>query len=135
VTDGEGRIWRYGYDQLNRKILETDPLGYEVSYRYTPDDLLESVTNKRGKSTRFTYDAMGRISKISYEYDCRNRLIRKVDPLGGVTEFEYDAAGNLLKRIDPNGNVFLYEYDLLGRVTKSVDPMKKESSPSLNTTP
>ena len=63
----------------------------------------------------------------TFEYDRSNRLVRSVDPLGGVTKYTYDVAGNVLvERISMNNNKN-YSTELADIITKnfSINQMKR----------
>ena len=116
-----------------------------ISYTYTADGMLSSVTDKNG-TTKYTYDIMNGLtdviypdgSAIHYEYDqaCRltkvetpygstlysydlmDRLIRVVGHDGSATLYEYDENGNRSAVRYANGIVMTYEYDNVNRLIK-----------------
>ena len=69
-----------GYDELGRRVSETD---------------------QAGRTTRFEYDAVGRLTAVvdaldqrtSYTYDEQGNRTSQTDANGHVTRFEYDSAG------------------------------------------
>ncbi|MEM1280762.1 MAG: hypothetical protein AAGG53_12265, partial [Cyanobacteria bacterium P01_H01_bin.152] len=82
----------------------------DVSYTYTANGLIESITDGRG-TTR-------------YEYDVQNRLLSRTDPdgpylpSGATIEYTYDEAGNRTAVTTPNGTIS-YTFDAVGnRLTK-----------------
>lgn len=99
-TDSTGLTLDYDYNDLNNVTKITYPDGKFESYTYSGccPRLMDSMTDRSGKTTRYTHDAM-------------KRLVEAVDPEGRTTKYEYDANGNLARLIDPNSNVTTFEYD------------------------
>jgi RHS repeat-associated protein len=125
---------RYTYDSVfNQVISETDELGrqtiYEIDpltgnqlsrtqvvgeiggsddvttrYTYTPNGLVDTITDPLGRVTDYDYNASGRLSKVTYAKGTADEAIKK---------FEYDAAGNQSAVTDENGNRSEYLYDLM----------------------
>ncbi|MEO1211793.1 MAG: RHS repeat-associated core domain-containing protein, partial [Cyanobacteria bacterium J06638_20] len=111
-TDFNGEVTGFDYDAQNRLILKDYEDDADVSYTYTANGLIESISDGRGTT--------------SYEYDVQNRLLSRTDPDGpylpsGTTiEYTYDAAGNRTAVTTPNGSVS-YGYDERNRLTTVVD--------------
>jgi len=91
--DGNGnrltRIWdgsseTYTYDQNNRLLSMTTPLGFPTTYAYDNNGNLLSKT--AGSVT------------TQYVYDKENRLARVITPLSGEVEYLYSALGHQLSR-------------------------------------
>ncbi len=158
-TDGRGNMTTYDYDPEGNLIRRTQPGGQitEYSREFTNADLstlpghlqsgdadlsgsglLTAITNPRGNTTSFAYDAVGnRIATTtplgfttSLEHDGAGRVIAQVDPRGnesGATpadfrwRFSYDATGNLLSSTDPLGNETSWIYDAAGNQTSGTD--------------
>jgi len=140
---------RIYYDNLQRVIRGTDILdentSHSTSYVYDAGGNLASETNAEGNITRYGYDALNRLTKITdsmggvverffddrgnlialkdpnngitqYEYDRNNRLVKMIRPMGEGTVYEYDAAGNRITVFDAKGQKISYEYDALNRL-------------------
>jgi RHS repeat-associated protein len=86
--------------------------------------------------TAYTYDPLGRITKIIYtdetvnlfEYD--HWLVTYVDPNGKMVKSLLDAYGRMVKRLEFNeGNIYItrYEYDPLGNLVKIADDQGNET--------
>jgi RHS repeat-associated protein len=111
VTDMDGNVSNYQYDELGRLVYE------EVRNR--GDVVLASYT--------YELDTLGnriRLAELSgktndYEYDELNRLTREISTVEGMistTVYTYDATGNrLTKTVD--GAVTTYAYDVNDRMT------------------
>ncbi|NLE38963.1 MAG: RHS repeat-associated core domain-containing protein, partial [Pirellulaceae bacterium] len=136
--DGQGEltgpVTEYAYDNLDRMIQQTDPLGHVTTYDFDdlgrqyrvtqpdPDgegDLESPVTN-------YYYDPVGRLASLvdpvgnttSWVYDGLGRMIEETNELDDTRSFEYDNAGNLIQKIDRNGRVTQYGYDGIGRTVE-----------------
>ena len=103
-TDTTGLTRTYDYSPLNQVVRVTYPDSRFESYTYSSccPRLLDSMTDRAGRTTYFTYDAL-------------KRLIRTEHP-EGITRFGYDANGNHTNLIDPNGNITTFIYDLNNRL-------------------
>jgi RHS repeat-associated protein len=56
----------FGYDNYGRLQSETSPEAGTVSYGYTPDDLIQTVTDARGISATFGYNNRRLITQVNY---------------------------------------------------------------------
>ncbi len=94
---------------------------------------IESMKDRRGRTTRFKYGANGELSHIvsphgrivTLEYDGNDRLWKITDPAGELTELTYNGSGELTTIEDPLNKQVLFEYethtsgsDTIHRVTK-----------------
>ncbi|HUT69838.1 MAG TPA: Calx-beta domain-containing protein [Desulfatiglandales bacterium] len=144
-TDGAGNEISYHYDESqDTKVSSYEPV--QIDYpTYTrklaynrlqrlirAQDILDgSTTHTRS----YTYDAAGNVisetdeeeNTTYYEYHALNRLVKRTDPLGGVTEWSYDDRGNLIELKDPNNGITFYEYDRNNRLTKVTKPLQQET--------
>jgi YD repeat-containing protein len=140
MTGGDQSQRRYSFDStFNQVTSETDELGrqtlYDIDpltgdvrgmtqvvgavggdddlvtrYTYTPQGLVDLVTDPLGRVTDYDYDAQGRQSKVT---------VAKGTPDEASQQSVYDAAGNQIATIDENGVRTEYEYDALNRVVKT----------------
>lgn len=138
---------KYEYDELGRKVKETDPLGFATEYIYNGKSLLQSVKNHKGHTVSYEYDRWGRNSKTTYaDGTTQTTLLSwETSPQGAVfsvttqksgepdTKTFFDALGREIRtgsqRFDGS---YLYTdnvYDELGRLKKTSLPFK--SSPGL----
>jgi len=124
VTDGNGNVTDYDYDELNQLIQITLPDADGVGSKYTAAAVwvfayaggkLQSATDPRSKTTTYGYDNRGRLHTITgpspdgiedepvwtYTYDAVGNLKSVEDPLENVTEYDYDANGNLIEIKQP----------------------------------
>ncbi|WP_431685685.1 Ig-like domain-containing protein [Hahella sp. NBU794] len=120
--DQAGRVTQYGYDKLGRLIAVTDALNNVTSFTYdqagnklTQTDAAqgrvsaeggqESGSAAEGRTTRWTYDTMGRV-------------LTRTLPMGQMESFSYDVAGRLLSHTDFNGQATAYTYDVNDQVSR-----------------
>ncbi len=124
VIEAAGRTLDFSYDALNRltQVIE-DPAGAALTSNYTYDaagniltialpggtatatyDINNRVLTAGGRT--FTHDDNGNITLIDdagaltvFLYDDLNRLIRRTESDGTITDFEYDAEGNRVARV------------------------------------
>ncbi|HLF25275.1 MAG TPA: FG-GAP-like repeat-containing protein [Anaerolineae bacterium] len=120
MTDANGVVTHYGYDALNQLSAVTesvttslglDPTAYNLTTRYAYDALGNRtvITNARGYTTTFAYDAL-------------NRLSAQSDPLSQTTRYGYDPIGNRTVMTDANGAAITYTYDAANRQVRTDYP-------------
>ncbi|WP_372014187.1 RHS repeat-associated core domain-containing protein [Tistrella mobilis] len=119
-TDATGRVTRWSdggstwselfYDDADR-VVETRAADGLYGARFAYDDAAGTVTclADDGAVTTHTHDALG-------------RLIRSVDPEGGVTEQIWGPRGDLEAVIDPLGRRSRYTHDRFGNLTGITHP-------------
>jgi RHS repeat-associated protein len=113
VTDPNGNVTRYAYDDFARLVRQDSPVTGTMTYSYDPAGNLVALTDARGAVTTRSYDAA-------------NRLLTSTASFSGATEtstFAYDRAspgnfgrGRLASMTDPSGST-AYTYDRRGLVT------------------
>ena len=106
-TDATGLTVTNDYNALNQVVRVTYPDGRFESYTYSTccPRLLDSVTDRGGRTTTYVHDPL-------------KRLIQTVNPETGVAQFGYNANGNRTSLTDPNGNVTTFAYDLDNRLIR-----------------
>ena len=102
-----------------------------LKFTYNAAGQRTSMVDQTGFTTNYTYDAVGRLSKltdgsgnliVTYTYDANGRLSEKTNGNGTYTTYQYDADGNVLHLINyaPGGTInsrFDYTYNALGLET------------------
>lgn len=133
ITHSDGTSVSFTRDGSGRITTITDPAGGEIHYEYDVQGRLRFVTDRTGGTTEFVYGSLARpnfiteiidprgISAVRSEYDDEGRLIRQIDPRGGVVEHAYDPAGMTQVTTDRLGNVTTREFNELGAITRTVD--------------
>lgn len=113
------------YDQLGRKLTQTNGNGETLSYKY---DLRGNVVETRqplGQVLRAAFDAQGR--KIAeadangfastWTYDYFGQLTAHTDLGGALHRYTYDNARQLVLQTSTKGLSLSYAYDAAGQVT------------------
>jgi RHS repeat-associated protein len=127
VTDGNGKLWTYGFDG-NRQTSATDPLGHTSSTAYDENGNVTRQTDANGNVTVTQYDdgrptsvtvgyATSAAATTSYTYDANGNVLSETDPAGNVTRYGYDSANNQTSVTDPLGHVTITAYDQDNRAT------------------
>ena len=141
--DGRGATTTYTYDAAGNILTATGPapISPVATNTYDPSGhgLLISITDTRGKSTAFGYDAQANRNRITsplgeittLTYDGAGRVLTTVDPLGNATggnpaehttTFVHDAANSLTSATDPLGHVTSTTFDPAGNQMVITDP-------------
>jgi RHS repeat-associated protein len=144
ITDFNGEVITYKYDQLNRltaKKFVNENKAFEITYsssgkpetykddrglttyQYNEQNKLLSRIEPDRTKISYTYNQKGQIetvttpiSSVRYTYDEWGRLDTVVNP-DGVTDYDYDVVGNLISTTFANGIIEKRDYDLLNRLT------------------
>jgi len=157
VTTPINTTTTWAYDDPNRKITITDPLGHQTvlthntagqpvsvanalqqttTLGYDTTRNLISVTDPLGNATTRAYDVGGRLRQqtdprgntTAFVYDPLNQLRAIGDPLKGATRFTYDPNGNLVTVTDARGNATSYAYNNMDRLQTRTDPLNRSES-------
>ena len=92
------------------------PDGRQVTYTYSPEGDLLSVTDLMGNTTEHRY-----MQSTNPHYDEQNSKLTQTDALGRTTTWAYDSMGRIISRTLPLGQVETHSYDLQGRKTSHTD--------------
>lgn len=113
ITDPNGKVWQYTYDQYGVRNKVTDPLGNITTSTHDNVGRLTAAVSPKGNvtggnpsayTTIYTPDAFGHPTSVK-------------DPLGHQTIFHYDVDGNMDSLTDANSHVTLYTYDADNELT------------------
>ncbi len=123
-----GLTLHYSYNALDQVTSIAFPAtngnspGSSVSYVYnsTNGQLLDSVTDRAGNTTR-------------YQYDARLLKTQETASNGAVTQYVYDPLGRLAMQTDALGNGTLWGYDQFDEVTQMVYPDSTPQVPRVAT--
>jgi len=77
------------------------------SQQYTQNNQPSIYTDAEGNQHQVSYDALG-------------RMIQRIDPLGGITQFTYNKRNQLLSVTDAEGRITRFEYDKNGRTIAEI---------------
>ncbi len=136
ATTSNALFTAYGYDALGRVASSTSVVGTTLTTR---DQWKETVTDVLGKLKDFTYDAYGRLTKVtehnstttydtSYEWDHNNNLTKVTDALANLRMIAYDGLSRRtsLQDLHASGDAtygtWTFSYDNSGNLTSKVDP-------------
>ncbi len=112
VTDPNGNVTTYHYDDFDRVRTEISPVQGTTTYAYDPDGNLISTTDSNGVTTTYTYDALNR--------ELKETAVKGTSTT--ATSFSYDSStagnygiGRMAKMSDASGST-MYAYDRRGLV-------------------
>ena len=147
--DALGAITEYRYDEAGRLTAvippEDQPIAYEYrdgfvsavrrgeatwQYRRNAQGDITAQTDPHGHTTRYSYDAQGRLLAINHPdgsqhtltWNPLGQLIEEQLPSGGERRYRYDALGRQITRQDENGAITHYQWDAVGRLTQITLP-------------
>ncbi len=138
---GGGTVTRdTGWDELDRAVTDTDPLGAQSSASYDNNNNVTNVQDPAKTQIGFTYDKNNRPTdvtdarqgKTNTDYDPAGNPEKITSATGGVTTFTYDDDNRPTTRVEPRGNVegadpdsyrTRYGYDRAGNPTSTTDPL------------
>ena len=128
-------ITKYKYNEKLHITKKTFADGTYEEYTYDQWGNRDSIRNRNGNTTAYTFDARG--NKLSeqapapfhylttYSYDASDNLLQANTPGGARTDFEYDENSNLTKTTvklsDTASASTVVDYDIFGRITSITD--------------
>jgi YD repeat-containing protein len=128
----------YRYDALGNVLTEIHALGVELADQDTQWALEQrktyGVVDASGQPklaaalSNAEREALYACYSTRREYDAKGRVVREIDPQGGVMRRQYDAFGNLIVLTDPRGNSGSFTYDALDRVVSHTNPLGTSTS-------
>jgi YD repeat-containing protein len=130
TVDWEGNVARFRQNEVGWLDAVTDPRGATTYYHY--DALLRPIMVVWPNQTlrRFTYDAWDNVTAIvepdesqtRYRYGTCGRLEEAIDALGRAVRFRWGTEqGQLKEIINEKGEIYRFEYDEDGRPVTEVD--------------
>ncbi|MEJ8837144.1 LysM peptidoglycan-binding domain-containing protein [Ramlibacter sp. AN1133] len=115
----------WSYDQLGRKLTQTNGNGEVLSYTYDLRGNVVETQQPLGQAVRAAFDAQGRkIAEVdangaasSWTYDYFGLLTGHVDLGGARYTYVYDNARQLTAQTSTRGQSIAYSYDAAGQLT------------------
>ena len=114
ISDANGTR-NFFYDDKNRQTIESGR--DNITYKWTRRKLIEKIFYADGTFELFKYDTDFRLNyKLSrngeeYVWRYTNGLLsREILPDGKIISYEYDDKGNLIRKIDSDGREEIYFY-------------------------
>ena len=153
AAQGDDTIYTYSNDSEKNLTGIDRPVSGDTSYTYDNLSRIKSVTNDRGITTTYVYDAAGHTVRathtktgeatqtVDYTYDLSGNLV-EIDDLNGTNTFTYDElnrktsdsaqapSGATSYTYDPAGNVI--EVDVAGETVNGVHRSTRYSYDKLN---
>jgi RHS repeat-associated protein len=126
-VDGNGRKWTDTYNEFDELVQSEDPEHHTIKYAYDGRGLLVTVTDQRGKVTRY--------ENIPDGQQNAGLTAAIVSPLGRRTEYGYDKTGRQITKVDPRGTLpgakpqnftTRTAYDEQDRTVATTDPGKRD---------
>jgi RHS repeat-associated protein len=133
ITDAQNNVTSYQYDSRGNRTAVIDPINgtaHPTSFTYDAMSRLTGITYPDGSAVSFTYDVRGRRvtstdqnnKTTTYTYDDADRLIAVTDPASNITQYAYDTEDNLLSITDANNHTTQFAYNARGWVTQTTFP-------------
>ena len=112
TADRNDNMTSYEYDEQNRLVRVTDPVGKQTRLAYANGKLV-SVTGPAGRVTTFNVDAAGDLALVtfpdeterSFAYDARHLMTSQTDPRGFTNTYEYNSVGHAIGSTQSDGSV------------------------------
>jgi RHS repeat-associated protein len=120
-----GQLRSFGYDGHGRLQTRTTPEQGTMNYSYNRDDTVNVVTDARGATTNFSYNARHLVTGITYGVPAGVAATNQVG-------FSYDAAGNRTNMTTWYVGTVNYQYDQLSRMTSETRMFDYVGSFTLN---
>jgi len=137
VTQG-GQVRSYQYDTAGRLTVTVQPESGAVVYQYDQASNVASATDSRNYVKNYSYDALNRLTKITYSdgtptvtyaYDTATNgkgRLQSVSNGNSTTQYTaYDPLGRVLQSIQTTGGTpytFSYTYNLAGALKTETYP-------------
>jgi YD repeat-containing protein len=133
ITDHQGNVTCFKYDEAGRTSAVIDPLQRRTGYVYDRRGNPHIITRSDGSSICFIYDDQHRPVEIidpnggswRQQWDDKNRLIKQISPRNATTCYSYNDHGDLVTVTDPYGAVTRYEPDEYGNTVRITDALGK----------
>jgi YD repeat-containing protein len=120
------------FDVVHRKLhfFITDALSHQTQFAYDAMSRLTTITYPDSTTSSFAYDTRARRTSVTdqngkttgYAYDDADRLTSVTDAASHVTYYAYDTESNLTGITDANSHTTNFTYDAFGRVTQTNFP-------------
>jgi RHS repeat-associated protein len=118
------------FDALGRVLTITKGDNGTISYTYTNNDVLQTVSGSQAFKKQLEYDGMGRLTSVCEISSSLPGVVacgQGVSQNGYLTKYTYDGLGHLLtvtQNAQASGSTQTrsFVYDLMGRMTSETDP-------------
>ena len=129
TVDRMGFTNSFGYDNMRRKIAETNALGAVTTYSYCTCGSLDFILDAATYETQFFYDNQGNLTNTLYPdnysvtryYNLLKQVVSTSDSGGNGLTNTYNNQGLLTTVSNAFGQVQSISYDILDRATNTVN--------------
>lgn len=130
AVDALGGAWFYEYDSFHRWTRMTDPRGYSYVYRYDASGRCIEASGQDGlwwakieyfPEEKYTRYTEGENATWEFHYDADGIVTKIVDPFGGEMLRERDGEGRVIRELDSGGRAIQWLYDADGAHVARVD--------------
>src|SRR5690606_31258789 len=104
--DANGHATSQTTNALGEVVTSTDAVGLSLSFVYTPDGNIASVSRNAGRGAVTT----------SYTYDVLGRKTSQTDRDSGTISYQYNAVGEVISQTDAANHRIDNDLDARGRV-------------------
>jgi len=126
LTDEQGKVTHFSYDQLDRLLKTTTPSGAELQYQYDQNGNLTILSTPTANAHKFTFNRVNKTtaytsalgSATGYEYDLERKLQKVSYPSGKYKQNNY--TGGLLTSVETPEGTSQFEYDCLENLNKVI---------------
>ncbi len=130
VVDPLGKITTYSYDADDNIVSKRDPNGVGYDRQYDVLGRMTQHTDTRGDVIKRTYDRAGNVitttdakNKVTTNfYDGAGQMIKRINRIGGESEYVYDLTGNLIEFTDAENRTTKYFNNALGVTSEITFP-------------
>ncbi|MFB7240489.1 LamG-like jellyroll fold domain-containing protein [Streptomyces sp. NPDC056269] len=139
TTDGAGNVSAFTYDMDGQVLTSKDPDGTSTRNSYDGFGQLLSTSDLDAqgnvlRTSSSTYDRMGNPVTLTdyrghtktFTYDATGVVTKLVEPVSATesitTTYGYDQAGNLTRFTDGRGNAFITTYNTWGMPESTIEP-------------
>ena len=128
ITDANGHITRYAYNERNLLATISDAKNAITAYVYDNNGNLQTIADANNNVTTYGHDGFDRLSKITYadgsfeqtSYDANSNLLSKRTRGGSVINYAYDNLNRLTTKTYPDTTSVAYSYDNASRLTSVI---------------
>ncbi|EPR08089.1 right-handed parallel beta-helix repeat-containing protein [Ruminiclostridium papyrosolvens] len=137
ITDVNGNVLTYSYDNINRRTTITDSKGRTSRQEYDIFYSITGSTDAEGKTSVYEYSKESGINKYAeessvrdrngnttkYDRDGKGNITKITNPDQTTKAMTYDSNNNLTSEKDESGKYTFYIYDSEGNIVKKVQPL------------
>ena len=120
ITNPNGKSTQFEYDNVNRMVLERDPLLHTTQYDYNGSGDRTAMVDAENVETRYEFDALSRLTAVIENFVSGSPADHETNVR---TEYTYNGAGSRTKIHDGNSHDTTFGYDDLNRLIWEKDAL------------